>query len=87
MKSYGHKDLPPSSDKKFWNPDGRAESERYQRRPRERRDHGGFKEIGGNILCTYCENQHTVSFNRKKFTIKDGEIVRILDEERQTVKI
>lgn len=81
MKSYGHKDFPPSSNKKFWDPDGTAESERYQRRPRERREHGGFKEIGGNILCTYCENQHTVSFDRKKFTLRNGEIVGRLDGE------
>lgn len=87
MKSYGHKDLPPSSNKKFWDPDGKAESEHYQKRPRERRDHGGFKEIGGSVICTDCENQHTVSFDRKRFTIKGGELVRILDDTTQNVKI
>ena len=82
MKTYGHEDLPPSTNKKFWDPDGSAESEHYQRRPREPRVHGRFTERGGDVLCNLCENQHTVSFDRKKFTLKKGEIVRILDDEK-----
>lgn len=75
MKSYGHDDLPESSDKNFWNGENRKLS--IQEVPA---NHGDFINQGGSVVCTRCKDHHTISFDRARFAVKNGELVSILDK-------
>ena len=77
----GHTALPPTSETEFWAPDGQMDGEKYNPDTRGAATypvHGNFKIIGQQIVCTLCENQHTLPLDINKYDILDGKIVKRL---------
>ena len=70
--------LPPTSKKKFWNPDGQAEQESVDISTLHINKASGHMVVSKNGLavCTSCDNPHTIPFDHKRFEIFDGKIVR-----------
>lgn len=73
--NQGLGDLPPSTDKKFWNPDGLAEMRTITIRKPDLK-HGNYKQVGQDIICTLCANQHTLVTNGR-YTVINGELKKI----------
>lgn len=72
-------DLPPSSDKEFWAPDGQLNAEQYNPDTRGAATvptHGNFRAIGQEVYCTLCPNQHTLPVDLSKYDIINGRITR-----------
>jgi len=65
------KDLPPSSDKDFWKGDVKTVDLSNRQVPKLTND--GWKKIGSMAVK---DGEIAVSLDWKKYTIKDGEIVR-----------
>lgn len=59
-KSYGQPDLPSTKKKGFWNPDGNALQQSVTLRPLEKREHGLFTVKDGHVVCTACQNHHSI---------------------------
>lgn len=80
--------LPPTTDKEFWAPDGVLNAEQYNPDTRgvpSPNTHGNFRVQNGMVVCTMCANQHSLPVDLSKYDILDGKIIRRHLTQRSTV--
>jgi len=66
-------ELPSSSDERFW--PKRSTKVFPKPQPRRVKEHYPIVKRGPYFICTGCPNEHTISVDPKKFTVKDGRLV------------
>lgn len=72
------KDLPPSSNKKFWGEDARINLVDKNSIPKMRvKEHFPIVRQGPYFVCKGCPYEHTIPLDPKKFEIKEGRLVRL----------
>lgn len=69
-------DLPPTSDKEFWGDAFTYVTEKPAPKKLSLEDHY-LKVLNGQVVCTSCPAQHTVSVDLDKFRIEEGRIVSL----------
>ena len=76
MKENILQELPPSSDKEFWG-DGEVNRFKLEEKTMPADRHFPVVRRGPYFVCKGCNYEHTIPTDPKKYTVKDGYLVRL----------